>query len=178
MLGVAGCHSKSPPEPPRDLSGLSQSELAAPLPPSYELSREQIETKMKGADYYVAELSKKPRLGKTEWQRRIDSLHSGMFVSQVTKILPRNSGSSSSLWGYDKIKSTDLRQTEIWALDSEFAVAVETDQGGVFLWMSEGNPSPRLQRHENRIIGRPMLLKHSNKFSDEGILDWNGCQLR
>lgn len=158
-----------------DISGLNTAELSAPLSEPSRATKEQIEAMKKGADHYTSELIACPKLGLEEWQRRIDSLHAGMFVSQVEKIFPRKSVSGSTLWAYSGILSTNLRQTHVWAIDSEFAVAVEEDSSGDDLWLKEGSPKPRLQRHANRITSRPILLRHKGILNEWGGLDRKNC---
>jgi hypothetical protein len=174
VVWLTSCDQVSP-VTQNDPSGLSHADLDAPVPEPRIGTKHELEAMNKGSAHYNAELAACPKLGLIEWQKRIDTLKAGMFTSQVEKVLPRNSVSGSTLWAYDGIQSSDVRQTHIWALDSEFAVAVEEDMSGEDLWRKEGSPKPRLRRHANRITGRPILLRHKGVLTDGGGLARKDC---
>ena len=175
LLVCVGC--KKSEERNIDPSGLSELELNAPIEEIVELTKEQIEELKQPPSFYQEKLAAEAGKSADEWRKIIDTLHAGMTVEQVEAVLPRKSMSGSYLWSYSGMRIEDTRQTQIWAVDSKHAVAVEVDFTGDYAWDNAGKPKPRTVRYSNRITGRPWLLLHSNSLDEYGMIDRSDCRI-
>ena len=175
LLVYVGCEKSE--EPNDDPSGLSELKLNAPMGEVFESTKKQIEELRKTPSFYQEKLAAEPVKSGDEWRKIIDTLHAGMTIEQVEAVLPRKSMSGSYLWAYSGMRIEDTRQTQIWAVDSKHAVAVEVDFSGDYAWDDDGKPKPRTVRYSNRITGRPWLLFHSNTLDEYGMIDRNDCRI-
>ena len=175
IICLTSCKKTVPVIP--DASGLSESELDAPIVAGKVMTPEDLEKFRKGSSFYRDKLSKVPSKSTGEWRLLIDGLKPGMLIEQVENVLPRNSVGGSHLWAYDGILMEDLRQTMIWAVDAKHAVAVQIDISGDQSWQRDGKPMPRTKRYSNRLVSKPWLFLHDNELDDYGTLKSKQCRL-